>query len=431
MTSNLAKHPITLVCDISLGTGYHNAMRGLLASLNYLGYDASTVRLMPAILENFSLGAEGYQEEGVELTPYMMGPWEGENDADRIRLVHLNPGMVGDYWTSVRGRYNIAYTTWETDALPQKRWKRQTVLAPPSKPGGTPQVGPGETSMCVLDGLNQFDEIWVPCQWVKTMFEREGVKPPITVVPHALRPEVLRRDVKPREGGPVTFCSVGAWNARKDMEMLLQAYFRADFNPLSNVALQIHTVPPSRNKEVVYAHGQMAQAAFRDMRHSLPDALSAPPVNLFTTYRSYSRVLDLYAGADIYISASHGEGFGLPALEALAMGCIAVGYGPWLEELQANIGEDSVEVLDYELTPVASMPEVRGYEPGQNWWTVNPRALTDAFTGWTEAFEANGRPQAYTWAKRARQLYNPARIAERVLAPRFEEINRVLDNAGW
>jgi hypothetical protein len=402
--------PIRIFGDLNPGTGYNNAMRGTLEVLNALGLYQDRVRLATATTAPVNMSDV---ESTDKVQQYMFGEWSGN---DRINLVQLNPGMVGMYHTSHEGRWNIAYTTWETNRLPEKPYKRN------------------DETRTIVGDLNEYDEVWVPCRFVADVFSNSGVKDEkLFVVPHALLPEVLNAEPVPAGLSPyVEFYTIGTWNVRKDPGAVVQAYLRCGWNPVSKVNLQVYSVPSTRDPQSVLAHGYVVDDGLKNIKASATDPDSCPSIGPNTTYVPYSKVAQRHAAGDVFVTASHGEGFCLPALEALAMGSWLIGGGPWIEELADVAGrlEDGgpVEVLPSRMVPLTPMPEVKGYELGQDWWTVNHRDLTEAMKDAYAALQEG--PSGKGPAMKVREHYCPKAIGQ-IVGARLERATEVLQESGW
>jgi glycosyltransferase involved in cell wall biosynthesis len=334
-----------MFCDISPGTGHNNATRGLVQALETLGYTTETLHLVGAVSASFD-----YLHDPDWLSKYLYASWQ---ETETVNLVHLNPGLVGDFWT--KDRLNIAYCAWETDALPK------AVLTI------------NDEDRSVVGDLNKYDQIWVPTAFLVSVFKESGVTVPIHVVPHALQNELLERPLKPFPPLPPTvFYTVGAWNARKDLEGLLRAYLTSGWTITSPVKLLMHAVPHNRDQGSIQSHQIVAHEAAKGLVASL--AGGAPPFGLLTMPKKYSNVLDLHENSHVFVSMSHGEGFGLGILEALALGRVVIGGGPWLD----GIDVPTLIRLPMTKAPITPMPECRGYELTQQWWSTSPADMTRA-----------------------------------------------------
>ena len=125
---------------------------------------------------------------------------------------------------------------------------------------------------------------------------------------------------------------------RKGVDVLLVAYGRA-FRRADPVSLVIKVFPNPHN--AVAKQIAEWQAAHRD----------PPAITLVDRELDDEEVLDLYRDADAVVLPTRGEGFNLPAAEALAAGLplIVTGYGGHLD-----FCDDSVRLIDYSFAPSAS-----------------------------------------------------------------------------
>jgi glycosyltransferase involved in cell wall biosynthesis len=438
MPFDLTKYAIRYWCDLDPGTGFNNAARGYLQALRCLGLTDQHIHLAPAVLSDFGRGPDDpfdwtavythrvSADEVVEA--YNAGrpaPPVWDDSRAKINIAHLSPGLLAarNYVTRVGERYNVAITAWETDRLPQRPAHRDD----------------GKT-VSVIDALNEYDEVWVPSKWNAEMFTAAGVRKPVFVVRHALLNELLARPVEPWPLAPFVFYSVGTWNARKDQCAVLQAYLEGSWNALTSADLQLYCVPPTRDPGAMWAHQARAQDERERLLSGLPDPLGAPSHGLHTSrYVPYEQVLDRHAAGAVFVSASHGEAFGLPLLEALAMGRGVIAGGPWVEELAEIAGRlengGPVDVLRTHKVPITPMPECAGYEIGQSWWAADPRELRESMEAVFAAVEGlspsdfDGTEQQRA-AQRVRGYYGPQAVSE-VLRTRLEAIHKVLDGTGW
>jgi len=338
---------IRLVCDVNYGTGYNNAARGLIQVLEVLGYNSKRLRVVGGT------GVLGFDEDNDWFYPYISDFW-ADNKEDQINIVCLNPGMVNSWHTTVGDRRNIAYCAWETDRLTTKPYDFGTLA----------------------QALSRYDQVWVPTNHVANVFRTSGVTAPIHVVPHAVQREVYALPVEPPKGsaGSTMFYTLGAWNVLKDPRALLMAYLRT-FTSNHRVKLHLHCVPPTREAQVVELHGLMAEQEVKDIYASLPEPDLAPSFGLFVRPRPFSWVIDFAAQRDVFVTASHGEGFCLPAAEAAVLGRTVIGGGgPALEDLKA-VAPALVHLVERREVSITPIPERAGYELSHKWWTVDEGAL--------------------------------------------------------
>jgi len=108
---------------------------------------------------------------------------------------------------------------------------------------------------------------------------------------------------------------------RKGWKILLQAFW-TEFSPRENVRLYLHTylVGSSKSRDA-----NMILKMIKDYSKSLNlewDLL--PPVVVITDELPIREMPRLYKAADAFVLSSHGEGWGLPIMEAMAMGLPAI-----------------------------------------------------------------------------------------------------------
>jgi glycosyltransferase involved in cell wall biosynthesis len=190
----------------------------------------------------------------------------------------------GDRFHKNSGSYRIGFTMLEVDRLPAA-WVAQA---------------------------NQMHEVWTPTEWGAQVFRASGIQRPIHVIPLGVdtarfcpglpRPQMPERTV---------FLSVFEWSTRKGWDILLRAYcaaFRADDPVL--LLLKVDCRAPAVNP-------------LREMLRLLP--APAPPVGvIYNATLTPAQLAELYAGSDCFVLPTHGEGWGMPILEAMACGVPAI-----------------------------------------------------------------------------------------------------------
>ncbi|NJN16095.1 MAG: glycosyltransferase family 4 protein [Oscillochloris sp.] len=249
-------------------TGYSGSSRALV-----LGLDTRGVAVRPLYL----FDADRVEEE-------VGGPLPARLRELRRLPVRLDvPQIVygrGDHFSKNSGRYKIGFTMLETDRLPAS-WVEQA---------------------------NLMDEIWTPTSWGAEVFRASGVRPPIQVIPLGVDPAIFQPGPpRKRFQDRTIFVSVFEWSRRKGWDVLLHAY-RAAFRPDDDVLLllKIDSREPGINP-------------LQEIAAVLP--ASAPPVGVFYNQAlSGERLSELYRSADCFVLPTRGEGWCMPALEAMACG---------------------------------------------------------------------------------------------------------------
>lgn len=375
--------------DLNYGTGYNVALRGLLQCLEELGWSSENVHVVGASTSSY------YREFETSdwITPYVYGEWWGD---DTVNIVVLNPGLVRAYHTAAGGRRNIAYCSWETDKLPK--------------------IVVGDKT--VVDDLNAFNEVWVPTAHVKQVFEASGVKVPVYVVPHTLLRGLEKFYNAPPLSSEVTrLYTIGSWNARKNVEQLLRAYFAVGWTAESPVKFTVHVVPPTRDVHAIGAAGWVAQEAAKNLYMSASSPQVLPSFGLLTTPRSFDKIYTFHCDNHAFVTASCGEGFCIPVYEALALGNVVVASGPWIEELaqQLPLDQRQLIVVPTRKAPITPMPECRGYELDHNWWVPEQQELVQAIH---DVIDRRSDPRVVDWIRAQYSVKNISRL----IAERFDAL---------
>ena len=188
-----------------------------------------------------------------------------------------------------------------------------------------------------------FTGVLAPTRTVAKALLDSGVRKPVRVVGHTPRLDAFRRlrterAAAPR-GGPFTFLHVSSCFPRKGVDVLLAAYAEA-FGSGDDVRLMIKGFPNPHNT---------VAADLARMRAGHPDMA---PVELVDTDITEADLLALYRDADVMVLPTRGEGYNLPAAEALAAGIpvIVTGWGGHMDFL-AGAKPGSVRLLQYHFAP--------------------------------------------------------------------------------
>jgi glycosyltransferase involved in cell wall biosynthesis len=271
----------------------------------------------------------------------------------------------------------IGYTMFETDALPP-RWR-----AP----------------------LAACERVWVPSEFNRHTFSSAGVPAEkIDVVPIGL--DVARYDIDgsrlqiPDARGFI-FVAIGQWRLRKGWDILLAAYARA-FSPDDPVTLVIRA--GLENIDVAQ------DLAILRQRLGLGNL---PPIVLLPNPLSPNDLHALYRTADAFVLPTRGEAFGIPYLEAMALGTptIGTGFGGSLDFLDSStgylIGSRMTEVADAYARPIPFYRLQRWAEPSVE---STAQAMRAAFDHPDDALLRAARG-----AVRVRTRFNRETVARRAL----------------
>lgn len=225
----------------------------------------------------------------------------------------------------------IGQTVWETDKVPDE-W---------------------------IEYMNAdfLDEIWVPTEWNKEVFEKD-IKTPIRVVPHIFIPEILPNiRLDGLSDDDFVFYTIGQWHPRKGVEETIQAFCEA-FTGNDKVALVVKTFSSD------YSEGQKVVTRKR-INTIMKNYPHHPKVIFASENCTREQILGLHNRCDCYISLCKAEGWGLGAFDSICYGnpVVITGFSGHLEFL----GKDYPFLIDYDLIPVSGMDWIPWYKENQNW----------------------------------------------------------------
>lgn len=181
------------------------------------------------------------------------------------------------------------------------------------------------------------DAVWVPTKFHQNLFKNHGVsESSIVIIPEAVDPQLFIRgeeETMTNKKDDFVFLSVFKWEKRKGWDVLLDAYWQA-FDLEDDVVLRLRCWKPSWEYGSNDIDQQISNYATSKKRSKTGQ----------TEKRRYSRselarvewigsadyphaeeltrteMRSLYAKADCFVLATRGEGWGLPAAEAMTMG---------------------------------------------------------------------------------------------------------------
>lgn len=182
-----------------------------------------------------------------------------------------------------------------------------------------------------LDPIQAVDFVWVPSDFNRQSFIRAGVNASkLVVVPETidlqhfdpqaavLPPQSAISTPPERLSNPAifNFLSVFKWEARKAWDTLLQGFFDefANSTDTSKVHLYIRSNVDAENVNTFESWVQryLASSGLQ------PDQL--PKVHILDRFVPYYKLPSMYKAAQAFVFPTHGEGWGLPIMEAMAMG---------------------------------------------------------------------------------------------------------------
>ncbi|AWN39897.1 glycosyltransferase [Methylobacterium durans] len=310
--------------------------RDLALGLSDLGAAIRVNHVHGAKIEAPSIAFESPETRRIE---GMLQPWSDTppDDAEHVSLCQHYP-LIKD---EREARLRVAMFFWEESLVPHEH----------------------------IAHLNEnFDALIVASNFVRKVLRDSGCKLPIRVVPLGVGSAYQESSAEPPQDAPaigasaaparqrMRFLHVSSAFPRKGVDVLLAAYF-AEFTHDEPVELLIKTFANIHNDVA----DQIAH-----FRETHPDAA---PVEVDESFLTERELADLYRASDVVVLPTRGEGFNLPAAEAMLSGrpVIATGYGAHTDFLTAQTGW----CLDYDFAPAES----HFREVGSLWVDPNARDL--------------------------------------------------------
>ena len=287
---------------------------------------ASVNRRLAAALD----GAYPEHVKVIQVEGQLTTDLHGLDDPDKSRMLRLmNTGLAGagpevvisQHWPvwqpRPKGDLTLAYVFWEESLVPAQ----------------------------MINALNEgFDAVLTPARSVSKALIDSGLRLPIRCIGFApnlapfhvvaeARREAIRGTVSHQE--PFTFLHLSSCFPRKGVDVLIAAYAKA-FTVTDPVRLIVKGFPNPHNdvaeqlSRLREAHAHLAAVEF--INHDLDE----------------HRILELYRSADCIVLPTRGEGFNIPAAEALAAGVplIVTRFGGQMDFLTDGVAR----LIDYRFT---------------------------------------------------------------------------------
>ncbi|MEJ8545141.1 glycosyltransferase family 4 protein [Brevibacillus borstelensis] len=269
---------LTFLCPTFDASGYAEAARSIIFGLLEHG---NNIRIIPKDWSQLDAGLPSDQKRKlVDLCGSVILP-EGP-------IVQI---CAAQFFQPFPDRVNIGVTMLECDRIPQ-HWARK---------------------------CNQMDQIWVPSTFNQETFAKSGVNQEKIRVCHLgvedtrFHPGVAPMSL-PEVNDRFLFLSNFEWVPRKGYDLLLQAYLE-EFTSQDPVALVIKTYDGSSFDP----NGTIMRKTWQRMIER--EGVNNPPVLKFLTGgMKYEEIPSFYTAGNCYIIPTRGEGWNLPALEAMSSG---------------------------------------------------------------------------------------------------------------
>lgn len=170
---------------------------------------------------------------------------------------------------------------------------------------------------------NRADEVWVPTEHNREAFRAAGVdQERLVVIPEPFELDRLHRDAPPFDipgAHGTVFLAAFDFSLRKGWDALLEAWCTS-FAAHDDVTLVLKVWSTTRGMDAGAIHRAIAG---RIVALGL-DPARVPDIVIVDDLLGAEAMAGLYAACDVYVSPTRGEGWGRPALEAMAMGRPAI-----------------------------------------------------------------------------------------------------------
>ncbi len=254
------------------------------------------------------------------------------------------------------GVRNIGTFAYETSGFPNTRWR---------------------------DHLELMDGVFVLCNHQKEVILNhcgDYLFNKTRVIPHPVDTDKFTKFYDIMDFGipknTVKFYTVSEFSRRKNIPALLAAYY-SEFSSDDNVILIIKAHDSNRN----FGRGRsIAKSIIDDLKSSLnrfADPSRYPPVILLSQYMTDSQINSLHKSADVFVSASHGEAWCLPAVDALGFGnyVVAPNHSAFKDYIEHEIHGFLVDGV--RSTVIGVNDSVPGlYTASEQWFNINVSSLS-------------------------------------------------------
>lgn len=292
-------------------SGYATAAQDYICALDKTGRYDINIALMHAKIDSVSLTPEMFKY----FHDMVLKPVKEKS----INVFHCIPDMQRRIRSSGK---SVAFATFETFG-PPAHW---------------------------AEILNTNDAVICPSLFNEKVFRHAGVTKPIFHIPHCIDTAIYNTNaVAPKKYPEFTFLFFGTWKQRKGWPQLVEAWFR-EFDIKDNVRLVLKTDRITQ-----------AQRDMDEIKRQVGIKKDFAPISFETRILTEIEVPQLIKQSDCLVSPTLGEGFGIPGLQAMALGVPVIitnysGCQDYANEETATLIEPSKFIV---LGSMDSIPQFR------------------------------------------------------------------------
>ena len=172
-----------------------------------------------------------------------------------------------------------------------------------------------------LQSLKQVDEVWVPCETNKTNLEKDGIEK-VRTIPYPFDVSSYKKVKGSMNVGiddNFKFYTIVDTSDRKNLESIIRC-FHSEFRTYEPVELIIKTHSKTVPSNVVQQQvGQLIQSIKESLR-MYPKVQDYKNEIVVSDYMDAETIRKLHGSCDCFVLPSRGEGFSIPAFEAMMYG---------------------------------------------------------------------------------------------------------------
>jgi len=259
--------------------------------------------------------------------------------------------------------------------------------------------------------LSKLDEIWAPSRFVAEVLENSGVRtsvaqihPPVDTDLYSPGPCRPPKMILPPgfDSSWSVFLYVGTWDRRKRPDILVRSFSRA-FSSQNHALLLVKTYvtgDPARDREILNEWVSQSRLGSAHVRF-IPEVLSP------------HEIAELFRFSTAFATATRGEGYCLPAVQAMSCGL------PVLAPNWSAFRDYPTVPVEARLERIPKEVALPGYSPEQQWAVVSEDDLVAKLRRLHEQRDEGRRlgQEGQEWVRRNASLSTVgARLKERVQA---------------